>query len=103
MPLTYEQANHGKSKGRREETVEQIRRSRDTSRSVADWGNAKPELLAAAVRLITAEGDAVMFGITTDGGAHVFNIYHRGVRNAEYIGGRDSLDEFLEGVIRDYE
>jgi hypothetical protein len=96
-------ANHGKRKGKAVRTPELLRRQRDPHKAVAEWGNAKPDLLARAVTLVTAAGDAVMLGITQDGGALVFNIYHNGERHSEYIGARDDTDEFLEGVIRDYE
>ena len=79
------------------------KRTRQVPKTPADWGDAKPDLLARAIRLVTGDGDAIMFGLTSDGGAFVTNIYHSGRANKEYIPGNDNIDEFLEGIIRDYE
>jgi glycosyltransferase A (GT-A) superfamily protein (DUF2064 family) len=80
-----------------------MKRSKREVKDLADWGNAQPELLQRAITLITQDHDAVMLGLTSDGGAYVFNIYHKGEASKEYIPGNEDIDQFLTGVIRDYE
>jgi len=79
------------------------RRRKQEPKAPADWGDAKPDLVGRAVALVTGDGDALMFGLTSDGGAFVINIYHNGRANKEYVPGSEDINEFLEGVIRDYE
>lgn len=68
----------------------------------ADWGSCNGELLAKAVAALAGLGGALRLGYTRDGGAYAIGIYGDGEPFTEYVSPNDDLDEFLEGLIRDY-
>ena len=86
--------------------AEQARKRRDHSggnSSRADWSEADGELLRKAVAGVARDGGAIRLGYTRDGGAYAVGFYGDGDPFTEYIPPSDSIDEFLKGVIEDYE
>ena len=79
------------------------RRRRQQDDAVADWGNAEPKLLASVIAGVTANGGAVRFGYSRDGGAYALGIYGDGDPFTEYFPATQDVDPWLEGVRLDYE
>jgi hypothetical protein len=48
-------------------------------------------------------GGALRLGYTKDGGAYAVGIYGDGTPFTEYIPPSDSVEDYLRGVIEDYE
>lgn len=71
--------------------------------SEADVRGANPELVWAAVCAVMAEGGAVMFGTTSDGGALCITVLDGGDRHKEYCHDADEINYFLESVRVTYE
>jgi hypothetical protein len=69
----------------------------------ADWGNATAELVLKAIEAITRDGGAIRFGYTRDGGAYAVGLYENGNTDTEYLKPSDDIDEYLKGIISDYE
>lgn len=77
-------------------------KSKGTS-TPADWGTADPKLLLRAIELVTKAGGALRFGYTRDGGAYAIGVYENGNCETEYLKPDESLDDWLQGIIRDFE
>lgn len=50
-----------------------------------DWGNVSPSLISWLVGFCVANGGAVLFGCTRDGGAGTIKIYDGDASHTEYI------------------
>lgn len=69
----------------------------------ADWGSASPEMLSRAIQAITRDGGAIRFGYTRDGGAFAVGLYENGNTDTEYLKPSEDIDQYLKGIIDDYE
>jgi len=74
-----------------------------TTAGIAEWGSVDGELLARAVSVVARMGGALRLGYTRDGGAYAVGIYGDGEPFTEYIPPSDSVEDYLKGVIEDYE
>lgn len=71
--------------------------------SPADYSGVNGEYMAKAVAAVARGGGAIRFGYTRDGGAYAVGFYEGDDHWTEYISPSDDIDEFLKGVIEDYE
>jgi hypothetical protein len=78
------------------------RRTAHRSSLPADWAGVDGTLLAKAVASLARLGGALRLGYTRDGGAYAIGIYGDGDPFTEYVSPNDDINEFLEGLIRDY-
>lgn len=78
-------------------------RLRERKRLATTWADAMPEHLARAVEKVTATGDALMFGTTSDGGALTAIILRNGRKFPWYIGPGESIIDALEQIADMYE
>lgn len=78
------------------------RRNSHRSGVPADWACVDGVLLAKAVAALAGLGGALRLGYTRDGGAYAIGIYGDGDPFTEYVSPNDDINEFLEGLIRDY-
>lgn len=67
--------------------------------SSADWQSADPELIRAAIAVVTYRGGALRFGYTSDGGAYSVGVYGDGKPYTEYIRPHEDVDHFLRELI----
>ena len=100
--------NYGDQNGKNPTASEGAKTRRSARRASehaggADWGNADPGLIAAAIMSVTRDGSAIRFGYTRDLGAFAVGFYENGVSETEYISPNDDIDTFLRGVIDDYQ
>lgn len=65
------------------------------SRTVADIGEIDPAILLACVQAITNRDGALRIGLSRDGGAFSFGIYHEGAHNTEYVPGTEDVNAYL--------
>lgn len=70
---------------------------------VADWAGVDGQLLVKAIAAVARHGGALRLGYTRDGGAYAIGIYGDGDPFTEYVPPSDSVDDYLKGVIEDYE
>lgn len=71
-------------------------------KGAADWAGVDGSLIAKAVAAMAANGGALRFGYTRDGGAYSVGFYGDGEPFTEYVSPGDDVEEFLRGVIEDY-
>lgn len=90
-------------KRKKAETARRRREHSGNSGNVADWSGCNGVLLATAVAAVARDGGALRLGYTRDGGAYAVGFYGDGDPFTEYIPPSDDIDEFLKGVIEDYE
>lgn len=69
----------------------------------ADWNGVDGDLLRRAVACIARDGGALRLGYTRDGGAYALGIYGDGEPFTEYVPPSDDIDEYLRGLVEDYE
>ncbi len=79
------------------------RSSAGGARGTADWASVSGELVCKAVAAVARDGGALRLGYTRDGGAYAVGFYGDGDPFTEYIPPSEDVDEFLKGVIEDYE
>jgi len=70
---------------------------------VADWGSADPALIGRAVSLATRKGASITFGYTRDGDAMRLSLFAGGKQTDEYIRPTESVDDFLQAFIADFQ
>jgi len=63
---------------------------------VADWSNASPDRLQLLVCRVAAEGGAVRYGYTRDGGAYSIGIYLGSDSKTYYCNEKEGINEQLE-------
>lgn len=78
------------------------RRKRRGTSEVADWRNADPVIVVAAIRAVAAVGGALRFGYTRDFGAFAIGIYDGEEATTEYIRPSENVDFFLQGLAEDF-
>lgn len=106
--MAYEKKNRNPkaSEGTRktEYTARQLaeRRANRGNGAVADWGNADPTLLLAAVQAITGRGWTIQFGYSSDGGSLSVVLYDWTDRTTDYIRPTESLDDYLAQLVEDF-
>lgn len=71
--------------------------------TTADWTSATAELVLRAIAAITRDGGAIRFGYTRDGGAFAVGLYENGQTDTEYLKPTDDIDEYLQGIVDDYQ
>lgn len=79
------------------------RREKRNSGEVADFASADPLLLSRAICTLARVGGALRFGYTRDGGAYAIGVYYDGEHDTEYLRPDESLDDYLRGLIEDYD
>lgn len=79
------------------------KRRRRQDDTIADWAAADHELLGGVVAAVTANGGAIRFGYSRDGGAYALGIYGDGKPFTEYLGATADVNEWLAGIKFDYE
>lgn len=62
----------------------------------ADWKQADPQVIRAAIVLVSSHGGALRFGYTSDGGAFAIGVYGDGAPYTEYVKPQEGITEFLE-------
>lgn len=95
--------NQRDDKRRKAEETRKRRQHNGQSGNVADWAGVNGVLLAKAVAAIARDGGAIRLGYTRDGGAYAVGFYGDGDPFTEYVPPSESIDDFLQGVIDDYE
>lgn len=79
------------------------RRRRQGESSVpADWGTANPLTLQALIANVTAQGGAVRFGYSRDGGAYSLGILGDGEPYTEWIRPSEDLNGVLDEIARQW-
>lgn len=66
---------------------------------VADWHRADASLCVTAICAAAAQGGAIRFGYTSDGGAFAVGIYGDGAPYTEYIPPSGDINATLQDVI----
>lgn len=81
------------------------RRNRATPKAseVADWAHSDPALLQDVIAAVAYRGGALRLGYTRDGGAYAIGIYGDGDPFTEYVPPHEDINEYLKGVLRDYQ
>jgi len=97
---------NGKAKDSKRETDKpqqraNRRKNRGSDQS-AEWGDADPKKVLAAISAIARNGFAVRFGYTRDGGAFAIGIVGDGEPFTEYVRPNEDIDLYLDGLIIDY-
>jgi hypothetical protein len=72
-----------------------LQRRLDTSDQ--HWRDVNNDSMASAIRYITENGDAAMFGVTRDGGALVFQIWSGG-QARKFYGTANEMEALLDGL-----
>jgi len=90
---------------RQERTLKKSDRLSSLRASTGDdsfgWGNVDPRSVARLVAAVTQAGGAVMFSVTSDGGALGITFYDNGDRERVYISKTSDLEgefEYLVGL-----
>lgn len=84
--LEKRDAARAKAEKKRESKSERLSSLRSTSNeSEFGWGYVDPRLIGSLVSAVTAAGGAVMFSMTSDGGALGITFYDNGDRERVYI------------------
>lgn len=65
----------------------------------ADWSLADAALIQRAIANVAAQGGALRFGYTSDGGAYALGVYGDGDPYTEYIRPSEDVNEFLSELI----
>lgn len=68
----------------------------------AEWGDCNPATLMGAISAVSRDNGAIRLGYTRDGGAYAIGIYGDGEPFTEYVRPGEDINEYLEGLIRDY-
>jgi len=70
------------------------------SRSVGSWDDwtVQPELLYDAIASVLANGDAVLFGLTSDGGAIRVQLFSGSAKHSVYAADDAELDVILKAI-----
>jgi len=66
----------------------------------ADWALASPLTLQALIAAVTAQGGAIRFGYSRDGGAYSLGILGDGEPYTEWIRPAENIDEVLAEMTR---
>lgn len=90
-------------KRRKQEEVRKRRSASSRIGGAADWSGVDGAVLARAVGAVSRNGGAIRFGYSRDGGAYAIGFYGDGDAFTEYVPPSDDIDEYLKGVIEDYE
>lgn len=77
--------------------------ARQAKKARADWGECRPEWIAAVIIAVTHAGGAVTFSLSRDGGAHGLTIMLDGERASLWFNGDADLDAELEQVFHTFE
>lgn len=64
----------------------------------ASWEDADQETLWRTIQEVTAQGDAIMFGLTRDGGAVVLTVLSGDERVKQYATGEEEIAALLRLV-----
>lgn len=97
--------NSARGNAARESIAKQQREHRRRNRGsgdVADWGTVQPELVVAIIERLTAEGAAIQFGYTRDGGSFVIRIVGDGEPFNEYVRPTEDINLYLTALLEDY-
>jgi hypothetical protein len=78
----------------------QRRRRNGASVEPANWAMADPLVLQALISAVTAQGGAVRFGYSRDGGAYSVGILGDGDPYTEWIRPTENLDMVLADIAR---
>lgn len=64
--------------------------------AISIWTGADETKIAAMVNAVTALGDAVLLGTTSDGGAATLLVFHEGQKKRLYASSDDELNSTLD-------
>jgi hypothetical protein len=70
-------------------------------REALSWGTADFDVIARAIEAVTAAGDALVFGRTTDGGALSLSVLSGGERYTEYASSVEDAEDALRRATED--
>jgi len=102
MRKAYGEQN-GKGNSQPAASLERKRRKQsDLLEGVADWAGVDGTLVVRAAAAIARDGGAIRLGYTRDGGAYAIGIYGDGEPFTEYLKPTEDMNEYMEGLIRDY-
>jgi len=90
-------ARREKSNDKRSERLSSLRAS--ATDGEFGWGSVDPRLIARLVGAVTAQGGAVMFSVTSDGGALGITFYDNGDKERVYIPKTADMDGEFEYLI----
>ena len=68
----------------------------------ADWASVDAGFIQAAIAAVCADGGAIRFGYTRDGGAYAVGIYDDGQSETDYIRPSEDILGYFRAVIEDY-
>lgn len=83
---------------REEDSSRSRRRKARGNADPASWTVADAELIKAAIVAVTANGGAVRFGYTKQGGAFAMGFLGDGEPYTDYVRPTDDVDEYLKGI-----
>lgn len=69
------------------------------SREPVRWADVQPELIVDAVQAVTGVGDAIMFSVTTDGGAYSVTVMSGGKSDKAWPKTAEACAEVLLQVV----
>jgi transposase len=84
------------------ERLEKLRGTRNHGSGVA-FNALDPSAFLNGIAAVTRSGAAIMFGLTSDGGAMVVTVLDNNDREKEYLHDADEINEYLVGLAVLYE
>lgn len=67
---------------------------------MSPWTGAHPDRLHAAMVAVSALGDAMLLGVTSDGGAATILIFHGQLKKRLYCGSDEDLNDTLDSITK---
>lgn len=102
MPSAEEIARGAKRPTKKTDKSTRFDQLKARSGGVVDITAQDVRVLGGAVQAVVGDGGAIMFGMTSDGGALVVTLYEGDDRKKEYLHGHEEIEQFLMGVIELY-
>lgn len=67
----------------------------------ANYATATPGWLAAVIVAVTAQGGAIRFGYSRDGGVYAIGVYFEGEQEKFYVKQSEGIDQWCEELYND--
>lgn len=75
-------------------------RSNTRSAEPCNWSDIEPNTLRGCVDAVARSGGAIMFGVTSDGGAYSVCVLHGSQKIKEYPHGKAECEEVLQNMLQ---
>lgn len=73
----------------------------DAARDPLSWGSVHPDVLSETIAAVTDQGDALLFGRTSDGGALSLRVLSGGQTYSEYFATIELAQKGLGRILQD--